>query len=139
MLYILDTDHVSLLQRGNTPVCTHLEQISIEQRAVTIITVIEQLQGRLAVIHQARSEVEVARGGERLQETLAFYASIHVLAYDPDAQVQFAHLRRQRVRIGTQDLRIAAIALRWRATVVTRNSRDFGQVPGLNMVDWSIA
>jgi len=57
MLYILDTDHVSLLQRGNTPVRTRLEQISIEQRAVTIITVIEQLQGRLAVIHQARSEV----------------------------------------------------------------------------------
>jgi hypothetical protein len=43
MLYILDTDHVSLLQRGNTPVRAHLEQISIEQRAVTIITVIEQL------------------------------------------------------------------------------------------------
>ena len=83
--------------------------------------------------------MEVARGGERLQETLAFYASIHVLPYDPEAQVQFAHLRRQRVRIGPQDLRIAAIALRWRATVVTRNSRDFGQVPGLNMVDWSIA
>jgi tRNA(fMet)-specific endonuclease VapC len=57
MLYILDTDHVSLLQRGHTPVRAHLEQISIEQRAVTIITVIEQLQGRLAVIHQARSEV----------------------------------------------------------------------------------
>jgi tRNA(fMet)-specific endonuclease VapC len=140
MLYILDTDHVSLVQRGNTHVRANLAQISsVDQRAVTIITVIEQLQGRLAVIHQARSEVEVARGGERLQETLAFYASIHVLPYDTDAQVQFAHLRRRRVRIGTQDWRIAAIALRWHATVVTRNSRDFGQVPGLNIVDWSIA
>jgi tRNA(fMet)-specific endonuclease VapC len=66
MLDILDTDHVSLVQRGNTHVRANLEQISsVDQRAVTIITVIEQLQGRLAVIHQARSEVEVARGGER--------------------------------------------------------------------------
>jgi hypothetical protein len=62
MLHILDTDHVSLLQRGNIPVRANLEQISIDQRAVTIITVIEQLQGRLAVIHQARSCVGV---GER--------------------------------------------------------------------------
>jgi tRNA(fMet)-specific endonuclease VapC len=64
---------------------------------------------------------------------------MHVLPYDTDAQGPFAHLRRRRVRIGTQDWRSAAIALRWRATVVTRNSRDVVQVPGLNIVDWSIA
>jgi len=139
MLYILDTDHVSLLQRGNRHVLAHLAQVSIDQRAVTIITVIEQIQGRLAVIYQARSEVEVAGGCERLQETLVFYASIHVLPDDAEAQAQFAQLRRQRVRVGTQDLRIAAIALSRHATLVTRNSRDFAKVPDLNIVDWSMA
>lgn len=139
MLYLLDTDHVSLLQRGNLHLLARLAQISIEQRAVTVITVMEQLQGRLAVIHQARTEAEVARGCERLQETLAFYTSIRVVPYDEEAQVQFAHLRRQHVRIGAQDLRIAAIGLSRHATVVTRNSRDFAQVPGLHIVDWSTA
>jgi len=139
MLYILDTDHVSLLQRGNTHVLAHLAHVSIDQRAVTIITVTEQIQGRLAVIHQARSEVEVAAGDQRLQETMTFYASIRVLPYDAEAQAQFAQLRRQRVRIGTQDLRIAAITLSRQATLVTRNTRDFAKVPALNIVDWSMA
>ena len=139
MLYILDTDHVSLLQRGNTHVLAHLAHVSIDQRAVTIITVTEQIQGRLAVIHQARSEVEVAAGDQRLQETMTFYASIRVLPYDAEAQAQFAQLRRQRVRIGTQDLRIAAITLSRQATLVTRHTRDFAKVPALNIVDWSMA
>ena len=47
MLYIFDTDHISLLQRRNTNVIAHLERISLDERAVTIITVIEQIQGRL--------------------------------------------------------------------------------------------
>jgi len=138
MLYIFDTDHISLLQRRNAHVIARLERISLDARAVTIITIIEQIQGRLAVIRHATSEADVVRGCERLQETMRFYASIYVLPYDVEAQLQFAHLRRQQVRIGTQDLRIAAIALSKNATLVTRNRRDFAKVPGLHIVDWSL-
>ena len=69
---------------------------------------------------------------------MGFYASIYVLPYDVEAQLRFAQLRRQQVRIGTQDLRIAAIALSKNATLVTRNTRDFAKVPGLHIVDWSL-
>jgi tRNA(fMet)-specific endonuclease VapC len=138
MLHIFDTDHISLLQRRNANVIARLERIRPDERAVTIITVIEQIQERLAVIHHATSEADVARGCERLQETIGFYASIYVLPYDVEAQLQFARLRRQQVRIGTQDLRIAAIALSKNATLVTRNTRDFAKVPGLHIVDWSL-
>ena len=138
MLHIFDTDHISLLQRRNAHVIARLARIGLDERAVTIITVIEQIQGRLAVIHHATSEADVARGCERLQETMGFYASLYVLPYDVEAQLQFAHLRRQQVRIGTQDLRIAAIALSKNARLVTRNTRDFAKVPGLHIVDWSL-
>jgi len=138
MLHIFDTDHICLLQRRDANVIARLERISLDERAVTILTVIEQIQGRLAVIHHATSEADVARGCERLQETMGFYASLYVLPYDVEAQLQFAHLRREQVRIGTQDLRIAAIALSKNATLVTRNTRDFAKVPGLHMVDWSL-
>lgn len=43
----------------------------------------------------------------------------------------------RRLRIGTMDLKIAATALASEATLVTRNTVDFGKVLGLKMEDWS--
>jgi tRNA(fMet)-specific endonuclease VapC len=137
MLYILDTDHISLLQRGQQPVIANLSRVDKAYRAVTIITVAEQMQGRLAVIRRARTEIEAARAFASLQNTIAFYQSIRVLPYNEEAQSIFAQLRQQKIRVGTQDLRIAAIALSYRATLVTRNGKDFDRIPGLILTDWS--
>jgi tRNA(fMet)-specific endonuclease VapC len=53
-------------------------------------------------------------------------------------QHEYEELRRQRIRVGTQDLRIAAIVLSIDGILVTRNQRDFAQVPGLMLQDWMI-
>ncbi len=42
----------------------------------------------------------------------------------------------QRIRIGTTDLKIAAIALTHQGTLLSSNRRDFDQVPGLRVEDW---
>ena len=60
-----------------------------------------------------------------------------MISYEHAAVAKFEQLRHQKIRIGTQDLRIAAVALTHDAVVVTRNARDFGKVPNLNVVDWS--
>jgi tRNA(fMet)-specific endonuclease VapC len=47
-------------------------------------------------------------------------------------------LKQQKVRIGTQDLRIASIVIAQKGILVTRNSRDFEKVPNLKFEDWTI-
>ena len=138
MLYILDTDHISLLQRDNAQVKANLASIDEQKRAVTVITVVEQIQGWLAFIRRAKKEADAARGFERLRQAMAFYLTIQVLPYDAAAVAEFERLRRNKIRIGTQDLCIASIALSRNATVLTRNMRDFSHIPGLKMEDWSV-
>lgn len=136
--YILDTDHLSLLQRGNPHVLARLAAVPLVQRAVTIISLDEQLQGRLAMVRRAKTQTDASHEYERLRETLQFFVSVRILPYDAAAVAQFEALRRQGIRIGTQDLRIASICLAQQATLATRNVRDFGLVPGLVTEDWSL-
>jgi tRNA(fMet)-specific endonuclease VapC len=74
-----------------------------------------------------------------LQATLPYFQRLLVLDFNQAAYEHFIALRCQRIRIGSQDLRIAAITLAAGGVLVTRNQRDFAQVPGLSLEDWSIA
>jgi tRNA(fMet)-specific endonuclease VapC len=58
---------------------------------------------------------------------------------DTASASEFDHLRRNKKlkRIGRADLLIAAITLAHRATLVTRNLKDFRQVPGLRTENWA--
>ncbi len=59
------------------------------------------------------------------------------MGFDAPAAAEFERLQGLRLRIGTMDLKIAAVALAYRATVLTRNVKDFGVVPGLRVEDWT--
>ncbi|MCB0138103.1 MAG: type II toxin-antitoxin system VapC family toxin [Caldilineaceae bacterium] len=135
--FVLDTDHVSLLQRGNPAIVTRMQGIEPTDCAVTVITQLEQVQGRLAQIHSIKQEADAPARFRLLQATIAFYRDIIVLPYSDSAAALFFQLRQARLRIGTQDLRIASIALVTGATVITRNGRDYQQVPGLAIEDRS--
>ena len=43
----------------------------------------------------------------------------------------------QRIRIGTMDLKIAAITIANNATLLSRNLKDFNKVTGLEVEDWA--
>ena len=60
-----------------------------------------------------------------------------LLQYDEKSQSIYQTFRTQRIRIETQDLRIASIVLANKGILLTRNLRDFEKVPGLNIEDWS--
>ena len=73
----------------------------------------------------------------RLSESVRFLARLTILSYDEQAMQRFEQLRKQKIKIGRTDLRIAATVLEHGATLVTENVRDFKQVPGLKIVSWS--
>ncbi len=136
-LYILDTDHASLLQRGNSHIAARIKSLSYQEIAVTTITAEEQFRGRLKVIRRASSGDRLVRAYAGLRTTIEFFKNIRLLDFDDVAADRYAGFRKQKIRTGTQDLRIAAVAISIRAILVTRNRYDFTQIPGLAIEDWS--
>lgn len=136
--WVLDTDHVSLLQRGHPVVVSKVATVNPSEIAVTVITVIEQMYGRLDVIKRAKSKQELITAYTLLKETFNRLCQANILDFNEAAFNVYNELLKQKIRVGTQDLRIAAIALSLNGTVVTRNFKDFQKVPNLKIVDWSI-
>ena len=136
-LYVLDTDHASLLQRGDPKVAARISSLSYQEVAVTTITAEEQFRGRLKMIRRASSDDQLVRAYAGLRTTIEFFKNIQLVDFDDAAAERCAELREQRIRVGTQDLRIAAVVASAGGVLVTRNKYDFVQIPGLVMEDWS--
>ena len=92
-----------------------------------------------AWLAEVRRRTDVALQVEiypRLLELAEFYSEWVVVTFDSDAAVIFKSLRQQRIRVATQDLKIASIALAHNALLLSANLGDFRQVPGLCVEDW---
>lgn len=138
-LYILDTDHITLLQHRHPAIVARLAKVPPKDIAVTVVSASEQIRGRLAQIKRAKTVPTIVSAFARFQEALNFYLLVPVLPYDESAANHFVRLRKINTnRPGTQDLRIASIALSRGATLATRNQRDFEIIPGLQFEDWSL-
>jgi tRNA(fMet)-specific endonuclease VapC len=61
-----------------------------------------------------------------------------VLPSDVREIALFDEMRRQKVRMSTMDLRIAAIAMSNNLVLLTRNTGDFSKVSGLIIEDWIV-
>ncbi|MEH2015837.1 type II toxin-antitoxin system VapC family toxin, partial [Nostoc sp.] len=106
-LWILDTDHVSLFQQLHPVVTQCINAADPEDIAITIITVEEQLRGRFNVIRKASSSDTLVLAYAKLQATLEFFTNVRSLGFDQYAINCYEDLIRKKIRIGTQDLRIA--------------------------------
>ncbi len=135
--FVLDTDHVSLFQRSSRTIEERILGCPSGSVVTTTVTLGEQLRGRLKAIRRASDGPSTVAAYDRIQATVEFFQNIPLLRFDASAYDRFVHLRQQKIRIGTHDLRIAAIVLTTESVLVTRNARDFSQVPGLEFEDWS--
>jgi tRNA(fMet)-specific endonuclease VapC len=135
--YALDTDTATLLLRGHAQVCARAAAVEAEQLSVTIITVEEILTGWYSQIRRAKNDQQILRAYASLQQAVEFLGRVRILPMDEEALGQFHAFRKDKLRIGSNDLKMAAIAKRNGVTLVTRNLRDYKRLPGLKLEDWS--
>jgi tRNA(fMet)-specific endonuclease VapC len=139
-MIVLDIDHISVLQYRDSPnavgLQARLEAFPLNEVGTTAITVEEQMRGWLGLINRYTDVHRQLAYYDRLVGLIDFFTEWYILRFDQQAADTFQGLRRQRVRIGTMDLKIASIALMHDATLLSGNLRDFQQIPGLHVEDW---
>ncbi|MEX0642685.1 MAG: type II toxin-antitoxin system VapC family toxin [Pirellulales bacterium] len=138
-MFLLDTDHLVILQRQSEPDYSRLRAAMTVYAAsdffLSIVSFHEQVLGANAFISQAKTPESIVRGYQMMELCLIDFNRFHVLPFDAPAAGHFKALRPQ-LRIGTMDLRIAVTALSQSLTVLTRNTVDFTKVPNLLVDDW---
>ena len=139
-MYILDTDHLSVLERGGANaqrLRQRLQNVSSIQVAVSIISYEEQMRGWLSYISKVKTVEQQVEAYKQLKQQLTNYCAIPILEFDEQAAQEFQRLRKVYRRLGAMDLKIASVALVNKAVLLTRNSADFGQIAGLSIEDWT--
>lgn len=131
MKVLLDTNTcIAYLTRRSSKVEEHLQQAVPADIALCSIVKSELLFGA----HKS------AKSAENLARLEVFFRPFASLPFDDAAakvagQIR-AELEKAGTPIGPNDLLIGAIALTRGLTVVTRNTREFGRIPGLHLEDW---
>jgi tRNA(fMet)-specific endonuclease VapC len=138
-MFILDSDIYSLGSYDYEPVTRRLASCK-DQVAITIITRLEVLTGRAASVLKASDSEQLRQAQSRLLDSEAILSGFHLIWFDDAA---FEILERMRAnkklsrKMGLKDLLIACIALAHDATLVTRNTKDFANIPNLKLDNWA--
>lgn len=140
-MYVLDSDHLSILQQQAGREFDNLARRCATRNAseffVTIVSFHEQVNGWTKYVARSTDARSLVRGYEKLEGILESFARAQVLAFSDSAADVYEELRRNRIRVGAMDLRIASIAIASQMTLLTRNTVDFERIPQLTFEDWT--
>lgn len=138
MLYLLDTDTLTHLHAGNANVINRLNSLEDAEIAITIITKIEILWGRIDYLLKAFSGEDLLKAQNLFSRSETLLNQLPVILINASSANQFDRLQNvsKYRKIGRADLLIASITLANQATLVTRNLRHFRQFPNLSLENW---
>jgi tRNA(fMet)-specific endonuclease VapC len=137
-MILLDTDTFTLLGHKHPKVTARLAAVT-DTVAITIVTRVEALEGRIAFLMKAADGDQLLRAQQWLRRTEAELSQLPIVPLDAAAAAEFDRLLGSKglKRIGRGDLIIASIALANKATLVTRNLKDYRKVAGLQLDNWA--
>ena len=135
MFAVLDTNHFSEMAHHSERGASLKRRLTASGAQVftTIVTPQEAFEGWFTLINRQSAGRDQICGYTQFQHSIALLMKLTILPFDEDAADHFHRLQSERVRIGTMDLKIAAICLAHDATLLTRNLVDFEKVPGLRV------
>ena len=143
--YVFDTDHATFLFAGrgvdHDRLTARLAAAGPGAVAYPLPVVQEQFAGVLAALNRGRKG-KLAADYARLLKLLAFYRrpDVTVLPFGPAEAATFEDLAIATPKsVGRMDVRVAAVAATAGLTVLTRNAKDFGRIPGVRLKDWTAA
>lgn len=129
-MFLLDTNTLIYFFKGQGNVAERLFATPPVEVAISAVSLYEM-------------EVGIAKSAQpakRRRQFDAFLESASVLPLDRAAAraaaAARADLEKRGVPIGPLDNLIAGTALAHRATLVTRNTREFSRLPNLTVIDW---
>ena len=129
MKYLLDTDTLSFLLRGEGDVEGHFRRLRPSDVCTSPIVV-----GEIELGLARRKSRRLRRLVDQLFEILT------VVPYDRDAAQRYgkiaASLLDSGTPIGVEDTMVAAHAMSLSLTLVTHNVKHLARVPGLRIEDW---
>jgi tRNA(fMet)-specific endonuclease VapC len=142
MKYLLDTDHLSILQRQTgqdySNLSTRMTRYPLSDFAVSTVTFHEQMLGCHAYINCARNINNVVKGYDMMARLVKNFKVLPLISFDENAAIKFNQLQVQRIQLAKMDARIASIALSRDLILLTRNTKDFSKIPSLVTEDWTI-
>lgn len=134
-----DTDIMTEILIGNPAYAERISKVPVAEQTVPIVAVEEIFRGRLNAIRQAeagKARITIERAYLLFEQTLDDIREMKVLSFTDQAEVLLKEWRQKKTRGSTHDLRIAAICVVNAVTLVTRNRRDFRDIPGLAVEFW---
>lgn len=138
-MIVFDTDILTDIFFGNEVYVARASATRIAEQFVPIVVVEEILRGRLDLVRRAeagKTKLSLITAYALFSQTVQAFFLRGILLFTEDAETQFDTWRSQKLKVKTHDLRIAAIAVVHDATLITRNRRDYEQVPGLKFEFW---
>ena len=136
-IYLLDTDILSLYQRNHALVLNAFAVHAVDQLCISTVSVEEQISGWSALARTAKTPQRQEQASMFLAALVVSWNRFALAPFTSPIIVRYHSILKLKLNVKHNDLRIASIALELGATVVTRNIRDFGRVPGLSIEDWS--
>ena len=137
-MVVFDTNHIrELVEVG--PLGERL-LARIDERGCDVFTCIvvaeESIRGWFALLNREKPGHDQLDAYLELKRSIETLTHFDILGFDHEAADVFVRLRKLLPRIGSMDLKIAAICIAHDALLLSRNLLDFEQVPGLHVENW---